>query len=195
MQMNDNKNIVVYCASSTQLDHVYTDAARQLGRSLAAEGYTTVCGGGRAGLMAALIDGATEAEGKTVGVIPEFMVKRGWNHPALTEMLTTDSMHSRKKTMTSMARAAIALPGGCGTFDELFETITWRQLGLFQGHIVIANINNFYDPLAEMLDSMMRQHFMNPDHQGLWHIAQSIDEAVEFIGRPIVERLFSQKLD
>lgn len=195
MQLNDNKNIVVYCASSPQLDHVYTDAARQLGRCLAAEGYTTVCGGGRAGLMAAVIDGATEAGGKTVGVIPGFMVERRWNHPALTEMRTTDSMHSRKKTMASMVRAAIALPGGCGTLDELFEIITWRQLGLFRGHIVIVNINGYYDPLIEMLDRMMRQHFMNPDHRNLWHITQSIEEAVEFVGRPIVERPFSQKLD
>ncbi len=195
MQTNDNRNIVVYCASSPQLDSVYTDAARQLGLLLAENGYTTVCGGGRAGLMAAVIDGATEAGGETIGVIPGFMVERCWNHHALSQTIVTDSMHSRKQTMASMARAAIALPGGCGTLDELFEIITWRQLGLFQGHIVILNINGYYDPLVEMLERMMQQHFMNPDHRNLWHIARSVDEAVEFVGRPIVERPFSQKLD
>lgn len=188
------KAVTVYCASSPRVDAVYTEAARDLGQALAEAGLTTVCGGGRSGLMAALIEGAADRGGETVGVIPSFMIERRWNHPRVSRLVETDSMHSRKQTMASLSRAAIALPGGCGTLEELLEIITWRQLGLFQGHVIILNINRYYDPLIAMLDRSIEQHFMNPDHRSLWHVATSIDEAVDIALRPVEERPFTQKI-
>lgn len=195
MSITDSKKgVVVYCGSSSQLDKKYVDAAYSLGQALTKAGVPLVSGGGRGGLMAAAIDGALSEGGDTVGVLPDFMVERGWNHPNLTEMIVTDSMHTRKATMAQMSCAAIALPGGCGTFDELFEIITWRQLGLYQGNVVILNVDHYYDPLIEMLERMMQEHFMNPDHANLWHIASSVEDAVAHALRPIEIRPFSQKL-
>lgn len=194
MTADNNNNIVVYCASSPDLAPVYREAARKLGSAIARAGFGTVCGGGRDGLMAQVIEGAASEGGETIGVIPGFMVERGWNHLALDRTIVTDSMHERKATMASMARAAIALPGGCGTLDELFEIITWRQLGLFQGHVIVLNINGFYDPLMQLLDSMTDQHFMNPDHRQLYEFTDSVDRAVSLAARPVTPRQFSQKL-
>lgn len=186
--------VTVYCASSPLIDKAYFDVARRLGGSLADAGFAVVCGGGRAGLMAALIEGAADAGGETVGVLPSFMIERGWNHQRLSRLVETASMHQRKQTMASMSRAAIALPGGCGTLEELLEIITWRQLGLFSGHVVILNVNNYYDPLIRMLDRSIEQHFMNPDHRALWHVAGTVEDAVSIVMRPVAVSSFSQKI-
>lgn len=192
--MTEKNGVTVYCASSPLVDKVYVDAAYRLGEAIAQAGYMTVCGGGRAGLMAALIDGAINGGGEAVGVIPSFMIERGWNHPRATRLVETDSMHTRKQTMASLSRAAIALPGGCGTFEELLEIITWRQLGLYSGHVIIFNVNGYYDPLIEMLNRSVEQHFMNSDHADLWSIVTSVEEAIEIVKKPVVERHFTQKL-
>lgn len=186
--------VTVYCASSSKIPSIYFEAAHDLGVALAREGLTTVTGGGRAGLMAAVIEAATERRGKTIGVIPRFMVDRRWHHPSLTEMIVTGSMHERKETMAAMSRAAIALPGGCGTFEELLEIITWRQLGLYPGHVIILNIDGYYDPLIAMLDRSVEQHFMNPDHRDLYHVTDSIDRAVEIALSPVIATEFTQKI-
>lgn len=186
--------VTVYCASSPLIDETYFATARLLGASLARAGYSVVCGGGKAGLMAALIEGAADAGGETVGVLPSFMIERGWNHPRVSRLIQTASMHERKQTMASMSRAAIALPGGCGTFEELLEIITWRQLGLFNGHAIILNVNNYYEPLINMLDRSIEQHFMNPDHRDLWHVAETVEEAVSIVSCPVVAKSFTQKI-
>jgi hypothetical protein len=186
--------VTVYGASSPQIDKSYIDTAFALGQELARNGLTVVCGGGKTGLMAAAIEGAASVGGKSIGVIPSFMVERHWNHPQVGQLIETDSMHSRKETMASLARAAIALPGGCGTLEELLEIITWRQLGLFQGHVIILNINGYYDPLLAMLQRSIDQHFMNPDHSSLWHVTTSVEEAVEIALRPIQHKDFTQKI-
>lgn len=186
--------IAIYCASSPDVDAAYKEAAYRLGAALAGKGYGIVCGGGRDGLMKQAIEGALDAGGEAVGVIPGFMVERAWNHPALSQTIVTDTMHERKQTMASLSSAAIALPGGCGTLDELFEIITWRQLGLYDGPIVILNIGHYYDPLLQMFEQMFSQHFMNPDHRNLYDVAETVDEAVEIIARPNRHLQFSQKL-
>ena len=175
--MAESRGIVVYGASSSDIDSRYYDFARATGREIARRGYRLVNGGGRAGLMGASIEGALEAGGEVTGVLPDFMIERGWNHPRLTEMLSTASMHERKLTMARLSQGAIALPGGVGTLDELFEIITWRQLGLYDGNVVIANVSGFYDLLLEHLRHTDNEHFMRA--HGLWQVATTPEEAVE----------------
>ncbi|MFG6381558.1 MAG: TIGR00730 family Rossman fold protein [Muribaculum sp.] len=173
----DKNGIVIYGASSSDVAPRYMEWARATGRAIALSGHTLISGGGRGGLMAAAIDGAIEAGGKTIGVLPEFMIKRGWNHPGLDTTLTTASMHERKKTMADLSCGAIALPGGVGTLDELFEIITWRQLGLYEGNVVIGNAYGFYDMLLAHLRHTDDEHFMRA--HGLWSVADTPEEAVK----------------
>lgn len=161
--MKGNNGIVVYCASSSQVPQKYLDAAREMGALIARGGYTLVSGGGVMGLMAATIEGAREAGGQAVGVLPHFMIEKGWAHPALTECIDTPSMHARKHTMARLSCAAVALPGGIGTLDELCEMMTWHQLGIFEGPVVIVNVDGFFDPLIEMFHRMTEQSFMRGD--------------------------------
>lgn len=192
---SDKQAVTIYGASSPLVARRYKEAGYLLGKAIAEAGLDLVCGGGREGLMAAAINGALEAGGRAVGVIPDFMVERGWNHPALSQMITVQSMHERKLTMASLSRAAVALPGGCGTFEELLEIITWRQLGLYQGHVIILNVDGYYDPLIGMLDRSIAEHFMNDDHRKLWYVTDSVADAVSRIVKPVQIREFSQKLD
>lgn len=177
--MQDRECITVYCASSVTIDPVYFDAARELGAEIARRGMTLVTGAGSMGLMGAVNDAAMAAGGVTVGVIPQFMVDRGWHHKGLSRLEITDSMHSRKELMASLSRAAIALPGGIGTLEELLEIITWRQLGLYDGNVVIFNVGGYYDNLLAMLDTAISQNFMKADHRELWSVASTASEAVD----------------
>ena len=142
--MKQSKAICVYCASSSQIDKSYIDAAYELGCKIADSGNAMVCGAGNSGLMGALIDGVLNRGGQAIGIIPQFMVDNGWHHPHLTHLKITPNMHTRKETMAQISKAIIAMPGGCGTLEELLEIITWRQLGLYDGKIIILNINNNY---------------------------------------------------
>lgn len=173
------KGITVYCASSTDLAPEYFAAARLLGEEIARTGLPLVTGAGNMGLMGAVNSAAIGAGGLTIGVIPEFMVERGWQHTGLDELIVTPDMHDRKSTMASLARGVIALPGGIGTFEELCEIITWRQLGLFAGNVVILNVNDYYKPLLDMFTAAVGQGFMRPDHVRLYSVATAPREAVK----------------
>ncbi len=177
--MNQKQAICVYCASSSHIDQAYTNAAFTLGKLIVSSGKQVVCGAGRTGLMGALIDGAIAQNGQVIGVIPQFMVKNGWHHSQLTKMEITDNMHERKKRMAELSSAVIALPGGCGTLEELLEIITWRQLGLYSGNIVILNISDYFNPLLQMLDNAISQGFMKIDHSQLWQVATTPEDALE----------------
>lgn len=155
--------VAVYCASSQRVNPKFLAVANETGRLIAEAGLTLVCGGGVMGLMAAAIEGCTEAGGKAIGVLPHFMIEKKWNHPQLTECIDTPSMHVRKETMARLSCAAIALPGGIGTLDELCEIMTWQQLGLFAGPVIIVNTDGFYDPLIEMFRKMTAEKFMRGD--------------------------------
>lgn len=188
------KAIVVYGASSEQINPRYKEAAHRLGQLIAAGGAVLISGGGKAGIMKASIEGATEAGGVTIGVLPRFMVERDWQHPALSSMIVAESMHERKQTMAEMSTAAIACPGGCGTFDELMEIITWRQLNLYHGNVVILNTDGYYDPLLQMLQRTIDEGFMRGDHAGLWHVAATPEEAVALALAPGDGKSFTQKI-
>lgn len=178
---NTLTSVCVYCASSTKIDAVYYDAARRLGTLLGRQGLRVVNGAGNMGLMAAVSDAALAAGGRVTGVIPRFMVEQGWQHTGLTELIEVDTMHERKQTMARLSDAVIALPGGCGTLEELLEIITWKQLGLYLNPIVLLNTRGYYDPLLRMFDRAIDEHFMGERHRGLWHVAQTPDEALELI--------------
>lgn len=174
------QGVTVYGASSSRIDAAYIDAAKAVGRLLAERGVPSITGGGRGGIMMAVIDGTLEAGGVSIGVLPGFMVEREWNHPALSRTIVTDTMHERKATMAAMSRGVIAMPGGVGTLDELFEIITWRQLKLFKGNVVICNINGFYNPLLAHLRHTADEGFMRAGApERLWMVASTPEQAVE----------------
>ena len=177
--MSEIKNICVYCASSPQIAPVYFKAAERLGYLLAEKGINLIDGAGKVGLMGCLNNIVLAAGGTVTGVIPRFMVERGWHHSGLTQLVETETMHERKSLMARMSDAVIALPGGCGTMEELLEVITWKQLGLYLKPIVVLNIQGFYNPLIEMLEKAIGQQFMRREHESLWQVAFTPEEAVE----------------
>lgn len=179
MEKSITDAICVYGASSSRIDPIYKEAARLTGQLIAVAGCPLVCGGGSGGLMAEAIEGANSKGGLTIGVLPEFMVERQWQHPALGRMISTPDMHRRKHTMASMSRAVIALPGGVGTLEELLEIITWRQLGLYDGNVTILNTDGYYDPLITMLERTIEKRFMRQGSHNLWQVASTPEEAVE----------------
>ena len=179
--MNALSAVCVYCASSTQVDSCYVEAASRLGTLLGERGLCVVNGAGRMGLMAAVSDAALAAGGTVTGVIPRFMVTNGWHHTGLTRLCVTDDMHERKSLMASLADAAIALPGGCGTLEELLEVITWKQLGLYLKPIVLLNTRGYFDPLLDMLARAVAEGFMRAGHAALWRVADTPEQAVDLV--------------
>ncbi|MEG1574656.1 MAG: TIGR00730 family Rossman fold protein [Bacteroidales bacterium] len=179
--MNSISTVCVYCASSSKVDVDFTNAAYNLGAELAEKGIRIVFGAGKCGLMGALAEGALKNNGEIVGVIPKFMYDEGWGNETLTRLEITASMHERKERMLHLADAVIALPGGCGTMEELMEAITWKQLGLFSRPIIILNTNGYYNPLINMLESAIRNLFMRDEHRNMWIVAETSHEAAEAI--------------
>lgn len=179
--MNTIQSVCVYSASSTKINEEYFQAARQLGHLLARRQMRLINGAGCMGLMAACADACLEQGGQVTGVIPRFMVEQGWHHTGLTELIITEDMHTRKQTMARLSDAAIALPGGCGTLEELLEVITWKQLGIYLKPIVLLNTNGYYDSLLQMLRKAVDEHFMRPEHQTIWHVAYTPEEALDLI--------------
>ncbi len=151
------------------------------GEVLAERGINLINGAGCLGLMRAVSDAALRAGGTVTGVIPHFMVEQGWHHKGLTRLIETETMHERKQLMANMSDGIIALPGGCGTLEELLEIITWKQLGLYLKPIVILNINDFDRPLLEMLEQAIEQNFMRREHGAIWHVARTPEEAVNLL--------------
>ena len=179
--MNEITSVCVYSASSTKIDPVYFQVAEQLGYLLAENQIRLINGAGNLGLMRSVADAALLAGGKVTGVIPEFMIEQGWHHTSLTELITVESMHERKQLMADLSDAVIALPGGCGTLEELLEIITWKQLGLYLNPIVILNVNGFYDPLLAMLDKGIEENFMRAQHGAIWSVATTPEKALDLI--------------
>ncbi len=181
MKRNNITSVTVYCASSTQIDECYFEAARRLGMLLAQKEIRIINGAGSMGLMATVSDAALDAGGKVTGVIPSFMVEQGWHHQQLSELRITDTMHERKQLMADLSEGVVALPGGCGTLEELLEIITWKQLGLYIHPIVILNTNGYFDALIKQLNHAVDEHFMRQQHKAIWQVASTPDEAIELL--------------
>lgn len=179
--MNNIQSVCIYCASSTQIDKTYFQTAHELGRLLAKNSIRLINGAGSIGLMREVSDATLEAGGEVIGVIPQFMVEQGWHHTGLSKLHVTQSMHERKQLMADLSEGVIALPGGCGTMEELLEIITWKQLGLYPHPIVILNINGFFNPLLTMLEQAIEQHFMRQEHKAIWQVADTPEKAIELL--------------
>ena len=179
--MNQIKNVCVYSASSTKIAPVYFAVAEELGQLLALRGINLINGAGSIGLMAATSNACLEAGGTVTGIIPHFMVEQNWHHKGLTQLIETETMHERKQTMAELSDGIIALPGGCGTMEELLEIITWKQLGLYLKPIVVLNVDGYFNPLLEMLQKAIDENFMRPEHGNIWVVAETPEEAVQLL--------------
>lgn len=179
--MKDIKSIAVYCASSNKVRASYVSAAEELGAIFAQNGIRLIYGDGGIGLMAAVAKGVLDAGGEAVGVIPQFMVDQGWNNPRSTQTIVTETMHERKSTICEMSDAMVALPGGIGTFEELLECLTWKQLGLHQNPVVILNTDGYYDRLLACIDLMVDEQMMRPIHKDMYVVVSTPQEVLPAI--------------
>ncbi len=165
--------VCVYCASSRTAHPAYRAAARRLGEVLAGEGVGIVYGGGAVGSMGALTDGALSRGGRVIGILPRFMADLEWGHKGLTDLQLVEDLRTRKHMMLSLSQAAIALPGGSGTLEELLEAITLKRLGLYLNPIVLVNTRGFFTPLLELLSRAIDERFMDPRHHLMWQVVDT----------------------
>src|SRR3984957_7227874 len=170
------RSVCVYCASSRSSHPEYREAARRLGTVRAGAGITIVYGGGAVGSMGALADGALERGGRVIGILPRFMDDLEWGHRGLSELQVVEDLRTRKHVMLTLSDAAIALPGGSGTLEELLEAITLKRLGLYLNPIVLVNTREFFTPLLHVLDRAVEEHFMDPRHLAMWQVVDHADQ-------------------
>ncbi len=179
--MKKIQSVAIYCSSSNKVRESYMQAAYRLGELLAQAGIRLIYGDGGIGLMAAAADGALNAGGEVLGIIPQFMVDAGWNNPRSTHTIVTQTMHERKATIVQETNAMVALPGGIGTFEELLECLTWKQLGLHSCPVVILNTDGYYDRLLECLDYMIDEQMMRPIHKEMYTVVNEPEEVLPAI--------------
>ena len=175
------KSLTVYAASSTQVSKSYFDASTCMGKILAENKVRLVYGAGEVGLMGAIADAVLAGGGEVTGVIPQFMVEQGWCHEQLTELVVTKTMHERKAYICEAGDAMLALPGGIGTFEELLECLTWKQLGLHTKPVVILNTDGYYDDLLRCLDKMVEEKFMRGLHKEMYRVVSLPEEVLPAI--------------
>ncbi len=172
------RNIAVFCASANGSNAAYRNAAEQLGQVLAARHISIIYGGANVGLMQAVAESAINAGGKVIGVIPEVLVDLEVAHRGITELHVTDTMHTRKALIGKKADAFIALPGGFGTFEELFEVLAWHTLKIHSKPILLLNINGFYDKLLAFLDHCVAEGMLKPTNRQIIVVADNVEEAL-----------------
>ncbi len=170
------KSIAVFCASSIGKRAVYKNVAFEVGQHIAHTGADVVYGGSRIGLMGAVADGALQAGGKVYGVLPKFMMSRELAHQGLTELILVESMQERKLKMHELSDAVLALPGGFGTFEELFEMLTWGQLGLHRKPIGVLNVEGYYDHLSQLLSHMIGEGLLKENTARMLMMSGNINE-------------------
>jgi hypothetical protein len=180
------RRIAVFCGSRTGSDEHYAAAAAELGRLMVRRGHELVYGGGSVGLMGVIADAVLDAGGSVIGVIPRMLATRELLHPRVTDMRRVPDMHARKALMAELADAFIALPGGYGTLEELFEVITWAQLGIHRKNIGLLNVAGFFDPLVRMIDHAIGTGFIKEKHRELI--------VVEERPEPLLDRLKTHEL-
>jgi uncharacterized protein (TIGR00730 family) len=183
MNMSNERHIeravCVYCASSRSSHPEYREAAYTLGAALAEHGLGIVYGGGAVGSMGALADGALSKGGRVVGVLPRFMAELEWGHKGLSELQLVEDMRTRKHLMLTRSQAAIALPGGSGTLEELLEAITLKRLGLYLNPIILVNTRGFFAPLLDLLSRAVEERFMDERHLLMWQVVARPEEVPE----------------
>lgn len=182
--MSDETTICVYCGSSLGSDPDFESAAADLGAAIADAGHRLTYGGGHVGLMGAIADAALAAGGEVVGFIPQSLADREIAHTSLTELHVTDSMHSRKAAMASLADGFVVLPGGFGTLDEVMEVLTWNQIGSIDKPVAFYDIAGYYTKLFEFLDHAVTAGMLNPTHRSLARRADTAAEAVAIAAGP-----------
>lgn len=172
----------VYAASSAHSPPEYMQAARRLGQVLAQAGWVVVYGGGSQGSMGAVADGALAAGGEVIGILPRFMADLEWGHAGLTHLELVEDMRERKHKLLTGSDAVVALPGGCGTLEELFEAITLKRLGLYLNPILLLNTRNYWSALARFMDEqVIAERFMNPEHRRMWEVVANPEDVVSAI--------------
>jgi hypothetical protein len=179
------KRLAVYCGSSMGTDPAFAEVARALGEEMARRGIGLVYGGGHRGLMGVVADAVLAGGGEALGVIPQALVDLEVAHTGLTELHTVNSMHERKAKMTELTDAFVVLPGGIGTFDELFEAWTWNALGYHAKPFALLNVNGFWDGMIGFLDHVTEVGFMSPARRAQLMIADEIGEAIELLDRAL----------
>jgi uncharacterized protein (TIGR00730 family) len=180
-------SICVYCGSSADVAQSYKDAAVELGRYAGEQGVEVVYGGGRVGLMGLVADAALAAGGRVTGIIPRHILDMEVAHQTLTELIVVDDMHQRKRMMFDRSEAFIVLPGGLGTLDEGFEILTWKQLGLHDRPIIVANIDGYWDPLLALVRNGVDAGFIRPGHAHLFEEVSGIDALLERLPTLVAE--------
>jgi uncharacterized protein (TIGR00730 family) len=173
------QRLCVFCGSSPGHDRAYAASAEQVGRLFAERGIGLVYGGGRVGLMGVLADAALAAGGEVIGVIPQALLDREVGHRGLTQLHVVDSMHARKALMGELADGFIALPGGVGTLEELFEVWTWAQLGIHSKPCGLLDVDGFFAPLVAFLDSLVEKGFVHPKHRAILAVASTPQELLD----------------
>ncbi|MDR0660486.1 MAG: TIGR00730 family Rossman fold protein [Prevotellaceae bacterium] len=176
-----NKKICVFCASSAKVDKKYFDATVSFAHDAIKNSYDIIYGGGALGLMGTLANAALEEGGNVIGIMPEFMKAVEWNHNGLSELIIVDDMRERKKQLIERADIIVALPGGCGTLEELFEAISLKRLGKITHPIIILNYDGFYDSLETLLEHMIAEKFMVEKHRPIWAFVKTPEEIVPAI--------------
>lgn len=166
----------VFCGSSTGNKAAYVQQARALGKALAQHQIGVVYGGAKVGLMGAIADGALENGGEVIGVLPLFLADVELGHTGLSELLFVETMHERKAKMDELSDGIIALPGGYGTLEEFFEVLTWGQLGLHKKTIALFNVDGFYNPLLQMIETMVEQGFLKEENKNMVIVSDNIEE-------------------
>jgi hypothetical protein len=167
--------ITVFCGSTSGSKPIYAAQATSLGETLAQRGITLIYGGAQVGLMGAVADGALSQGGKVIGVIPGFLGRKEIAHTGLTELIVVTSMHERKQRMNELCSGVIALPGGFGTLEELFEMLTWGQLGLHQKPIGILNVEGYYDDLIRLLEGMVNNGLLRESNYAMVLVDETIE--------------------
>ena len=175
------KSVVVYCASSNHISEIYMTAADVLAEKLVEHQIQIIYGGGGSGLMGRLANKALSLNGQVLGIIPGFMKDIKWDHPEVADMEVVADMHERKRKFIEKSEAIIALPGGPGTFEELFEAITLKQLGQHVHPIVIININGYFNPLLELLNKAIQEKFMAQHHRNAWVVIENPADIISAI--------------
>jgi hypothetical protein len=173
------KSIAVFCGASMSNDSILNMKAIELGKLLALKNIQLVYGGAKIGLMGNIANGVLENRGKVIGVIPEFLTSKEIVHESLTELIITETMHERKLKMHDISDGIVALPGGFGTLEELFEMLSWAQLGLHKKPIGVLNINGFYDDLFSFIEVMIEKELLKPSYKKLVLVANNADELLE----------------